>query len=82
MGRFAACFDLAGYLLAFKATEGTEIDDPNNMDPGLAKVRPSMQTVALGTSTVDILYNSFRWVLSTPDASSQLVHVGDIKKLP
>lgn len=82
MGRFAASFDLAGYLLAFKATEGTEIDDPNNIDAGFAKVRPSMQTAVLGTSATDILYNCLRWVLSTPEANSQLAHVGNINNIP
>lgn len=81
MGRFAASFDLAGYLVAFKATEGTEIDDPTNMDAGFLKVRPSMQTAVLGTSAKDILYNSLRWVLNTPEAN-QLAHVGNINLLP
>lgn len=80
-GRFAAVIDLAGYLLAYKATEGTDIDDPSNMYPGLAKVRPGMQTVNLGTSSKDILYNSFHWALTT-DASKELIHVGNINNIP
>lgn len=81
-GRLAAVIDMAGYLLAFKAVEHTEIDDPNNMDPHFVKVRPSMQTASLGTSPQDILYNSFRWVLTTPEADKYLVHVGNLNQIP
>lgn len=80
-GRFAALIDLAGYLLAYKATEGTDIDDPHNMYPGLAKVRPGMQTINLGISSQEILYNSFHWALTT-DASREFVHVGNINNIP
>lgn len=81
-GRISAAIDLAGYLLAFKATEGTDIDDPNNMDRGFASVRPSMQTASLGTSPQDILYNSFRWAITTYSADRQLAHVGNVNNIP
>lgn len=81
-GRFNAVIDIAGYLLAFRATEETDINDPNNMDPGFAKVRPSMQAVNLGTSPQDILSRSLLWSFTTPDADKQLVHVGNVNKIP
>lgn len=81
-GRLAAVIDLAGYLLAFKVLEGTKVDDPNNMDQGLLKLRPNMQAVNLGTSAQDILYNSFRWALTTPGSDKLLVHIGNINNIP
>lgn len=81
-GRFAAVIDLAGYLLAYKAIEGTDVDDPNNMDPSFARVRPSMKAVNLGISPQDILYNSFHWVLTTPAASREFAHAGNINNIP
>ncbi len=78
-GRIAASIDLAAYLLAFKALEGVDINYSYTMDQG---VRQSMQAVSLGTSAQDILFNSFRWVLGTPDASKQLDHFGNIANIP
>ncbi|MBU1000404.1 hypothetical protein KKE78_03355 [Patescibacteria group bacterium] len=82
LGRFAAVIDLAGYLLAFKAIERTDINDPNNMDAGFARVRPSMQAANLGTSPQDILYKSFYWALTTPEADKQLAHTGNLNSIP
>lgn len=81
-GRLNAAFDIAGYLLAFKATEKTELNDPNNMDSSFLKVRPLMQTVDLGVSPQDILSRSLRWAITTPDADKYLTHVGNLKNIP
>lgn len=76
-----AAIDLAGYLLAFKATEGTDMDNPNT-DPSFTKVHPGMQAVQLGTLPQDILYHSFHWAITTPEASEQLTHTGNINNIP
>lgn len=81
LGRIAAAIDLGGYLLAFKAVEGTEID-PEKLDESFAMARSSMKAVELGTLPKDVLYNSFHWAITDPDASQQLHHVGNINKIP
>lgn len=80
-GRFVAALDLAGYLLAYKAIEGGELDNPNLMDTNLLNARPSMQALSLGTTPEEILRSSLSWALTAPTATL-LVHLGDLKKIP
>jgi hypothetical protein len=81
-GRMRAAIDMAGYLLAFKATKGTEIDDPNNTDENFAKLRPEMESAQLGITAQETLYKSFIWTLTTPKANELLAHAGNIAIIP
>lgn len=81
-GRFAAALDLAGYLLGFKAIEGTELDDPNYTDANILKVVPKMRPVNLGTSGKEILTTSLNWAINTPEADTFLSHVGSLRSIP
>jgi len=63
--RVTSLTNFASDLLAVKALQGTEFDDPKNMAPDLLQLRPSMQAVNLGSSAKEVLDNSFRWVLNT-----------------
>ncbi|MCL5091123.1 MAG: hypothetical protein M1514_03880 [Patescibacteria group bacterium] len=82
LGRFTVAVDLGGYLLAFKAIEGTDIDNPDNFDPNFVKLMANIRSVTLGTSSQEVLYNSFDWSLNTPEASSLLHHLGTLNKIP
>lgn len=79
--RTVAAIDLASYLVAVKAAEGTELVDPQYMDENFKKVYVSMRGVNLGETPRDILYNSLRWALTTPKAKL-LYYVGDLTKIP
>lgn len=80
-GRIAAGIDLAAVIVASKAVEGTELVDPRFMDEKFKRVYPSIQGFSLGESPQDILYNSLRWALTTPEARL-LHHVGNLDKIP
>lgn len=80
-GRFLAARDLASYLIAFKAVWGTWVFRELPKDPKFAQVLPGIKDVNLGDSENEILYNSFKWAITSPVAQG-LVHIGSIKKLP
>lgn len=80
-GRFLAARDLASYLTAFKAVWGTWVFRELPKDPKFAQVLPGIKDVNLGDSEKEILYNSFKWAITSP-AAQGLVHMGSIKKLP
>lgn len=80
-GRIAATIDIAAYLVTLKAVEGTELTDTQYMDENFKRAYVSMRGVDLGETPRDILYNSLRWVLTTPEAKL-LYHVGDLNKIP
>lgn len=79
--RPVAAIDLASYLVAVKAAEGTELVDPQYMDENFKRAYVSMGGVNLGETPRDILYNSLRWALTTPEAKL-LRHIGDLTKIP
>lgn len=80
-GRIAAAIDLAAVIVASKAVEGTELVDPRYTDKDFKRAYPSIQGFNLGETSQDILYNSLRWALTTPEAKL-LYHVGDLTKIP
>lgn len=81
-GRLEAVLDLAGYLVAFKAVEKSDINAPRNLDDqGFKKARPLMEATNLGNTPHDILSRAFDWVLTTPEAGS-LIHVGNLERIP
>lgn len=79
-GRMIAALDIASYLVAVKAAEGTELVDPQRTDENFRKAYSRMD-VNLGETAQNILYNSLRWALITPEAKL-LDHVGDLTRIP
>lgn len=80
-GRMSAALDIASYLVAAKAIEGTELVDSQLVDENFKRAYPKMHALNLGETARDILYNSLRWVLTTPDARL-FQYVGDLNKIP
>lgn len=67
-GRLTSLLDLAPYLITFKALEDIALEETLLKDPFMGKVFPSTRNLDLGQTPQDILANSLRWVLTTPDA--------------
>lgn len=80
-GRIAAAIDLASYMVALKAVEGTELADTRYMDENFKRAYATMRGVSLGETPRDVLYNSLRWALTNPEAKL-LYHVGDLTRIP
>lgn len=79
--RIVAAIDLAAYAVAFKAAEGTELVDLRYLDENYKKVYAGMRDISLGETPEDILYNSLRWALTTPEARL-LHHAGSLDRIP
>lgn len=80
-GRIVAAIDLAAQVVAFKAAEGTELVEPQYLDEDYKRAYVNMRGVNLGDTPRDILYNSLRWALTTPEAKL-LHHIGDLARIP
>jgi len=74
-----AANDIAAYLIAFRALEGTDILSilvQNNSEYKAAYA--ASKQANLGNTATDALYAAYRWAIVTPEAEN-LFHHGDIK---
>jgi hypothetical protein len=84
-GRFLALLDIGGYILAFKAYEGTEINktiqEPKENVGLFAHISAGLAEVNFGSDDLQTLHTVSQWVLAHPE-TNMLGHVGTISKLP
>lgn len=79
-GRWVANSDLAGYLWALKALQGTKII-PHLDDPSIVSVLPAVQRFIPGSTERELYSATLRWIRETPQVKN-LVHQGNISQLP
>jgi hypothetical protein len=80
-GRMMAVVDIAGYLMAMKAFQGTEMIGELSRD---ANINPALSLISktdLGDTPHEIWLNTFNLIMSHPELQS-LPHKGDMNKLP
>lgn len=79
--RIVAALDLAAYYFAFKAAEGTDLANPQYMDPKIRAAYESTKRVPLGSTHEEMINSAIYWAITEP-AARGLTHVGNIDKLP
>lgn len=80
-GRTLALLDWAGYLLAFRAAEGTDYYSSLDALPHFKVVMDQVRGYDYGSTHTNLLYKSAEKVYDSPDLTG-LHAVGDISKLP
>lgn len=80
-GRTKAIIDIAGYVLALKALQDTEVANLIIQDPKIRTVLPDIQAIDLGKTPDELFFKTFVWILLNPQVQ-MLPHLGDIDKLP
>lgn len=83
-GRLAALVDLGGYILAFKAIQGTKLEEFLLSETvAMEGAIKAVQKANLGSTAKDILLNTFDFILG-PNRSSLngLSHIGSLNNLP
>jgi len=82
-GRYQACLDIAGQLLAEKAFEtDTSVITDLSADQVWRDAMPGMRQVQLPPDSLGILKASFSWAINNPEAQKFPHDGNDINKLP
>lgn len=81
-GRLAGTNDLAGYIVALKAFENTQMWDDLMKDYDFQKVMPSIKDLNLGQNGKEIMVNSYNFVLNSKIAQNSLVAIGNLNQIP
>lgn len=80
-GRYVAAFDLAAYVLAIKAFDGSPDRKFLAQDAVLSQFLPHAEQIAIGTTEDKLLFDSL-WQAATNPELHKLVHNGEITAFP